>query len=57
MKRLRMALALAGVGLAAVGVFRNDRRLVWIAIALLIVAWVFRIWSARSERRPPTDNR
>ena len=43
MNRLRLALALAGFGLAALGVAFNDPRLVWGAIAVLLISLILRL--------------
>jgi hypothetical protein len=43
MSRLRLGLALAGFGLAALGVAFNDPRLVWGAIAVLLVSLILRL--------------
>lgn len=43
MKRLKFHLALAGILLAVVALWRDDRRITWVAIAVLGAALVLRI--------------
>lgn len=43
MNRLRLALSVAGLALAALSVARDDRRLGWAAIALLAGALIIRL--------------
>ena len=50
MNRLRLGLALAGFGLAAAGVAFNDPRLVWGAIAVLLVSLVLRLALRKAGR-------
>lgn len=45
--RLRVAAGLAGLGLAIVAVARDDKRIAWVAIALLLVALVLRLIARR----------
>lgn len=49
MRAVRLGLGLLGFILAVIGVARNDRRIVWAAIAALIVALGLRLL----DRRPP----
>ena len=53
MKRLKVALALAGILLAVVALWRDDRRVTWVAIGVLGVALVLRI--ASRQRRTNDD--
>jgi hypothetical protein len=47
MSRARLALTAGGLGLALVGVLRDDRRITGVAIGLLIIALLLR-FRARS---------
>ncbi len=47
MNRLRLALALAGFLLAALSVALDERRLGWVAIVLLAVSLLLRLWLRR----------
>jgi len=43
MSRARLALAVVGLGLAVVGVLRDDRRITGAAIVLLVIALLLRL--------------
>ena len=51
MSRFRLALTIAGFVLAVVGVLRDDRRIVWLAIGALAVALIIRVATRRSQPR------
>ena len=54
MNRVRLALSLAGFGVAVMAVARNDRFLIWIAVAFLGTSLSLRIVdSIRRRNRPP----
>jgi hypothetical protein len=55
MKRARLALSLTGFLIAVVGIARNDRYLVWIAIGLLGASLAVRLVQKRQQRRDETD--
>jgi membrane-bound ClpP family serine protease len=50
--RLRLTLGVAGLVLALVGVLRNDRAIVWVAIAAVGAALVLRLFARGA---PPID--
>lgn len=50
MRQLRLGLAVAGFIVALAGVLRDDRRLVWAAIAILSVSLAIRIYLQRADR-------
>ena len=50
MRAARLVLTLIGFGLAVIGALRDDRRVVWGAIALLGTALFLRL---AARRRPP----
>lgn len=50
MSRSRLALSVSGFGLAAVGVLRDDRRIVWAAIVFIAVAVVARLVAGRRQQ-------
>jgi hypothetical protein len=43
MSRARLALAVVGLGLAVVGVLRDDRRITGAAIVVLVIALLLRL--------------
>ncbi len=49
MKVVRLGLGLAGIVLAIIGVTRDDRRIVWVAIVALIVALALRLMDRRDR--------
>lgn len=51
MTRFRLVLSLLGLAAALAGVLRDDRRLVWVAIAALAASVGLRIWARRQARR------
>jgi len=53
MKRLRFNVALIGILLALIALWRDDRRITWIAIGVLGVAVVLRVIGRRSPTAPP----
>jgi len=56
MSRLRIAAALAGFGAALLSVALDDKRLAWMAIALLTVSLILRlILRKREHRQSETD--
>jgi hypothetical protein len=55
MTRLRIALGLAGLLVAALAVVRDDRRIGWGAIALLAASIIVRLWSRRPRQEDPAD--
>ena len=57
MSRLRIAFALAGFVAALLSVARDDNRLAWLAIALLIVSLILRILLRKRENRPVNTDR
>ncbi|MEO5799032.1 MAG: hypothetical protein ABIZ70_05385 [Gemmatimonadales bacterium] len=48
MKRIRIGVALAGMLLAVVALWRDDRRVTWIAIGVLALAVLLRVVARRS---------
>ncbi|MES2305917.1 MAG: hypothetical protein V4558_10425 [Gemmatimonadota bacterium] len=48
MKRLRTGVALAGILLALIALWRDDRRITWIAIGVLGLAVILRVASRRT---------
>lgn len=55
MNRIRFNIALAGILLALVALWRNDTRITWVAIVVLAVAVVLRIAGCRGAT-PPTGS-
>jgi hypothetical protein len=56
MNHLKLALALAGFLLAVLSVALDEKRLAWIAIALLIGSLMLRLWlRGRDRDRPGAD--
>lgn len=53
MNRLRLVLAIAGLVFAVAGIATGDRRIVWVAIALLALAFVVRLVVRRRNRQAP----
>lgn len=53
MKRLRFNVALAGILLALVALWRDDKRITWVAIGVLAVAVVLRFVDRRGSTAPP----
>lgn len=53
MKRLRFNLAIAGILLAVVALWRDDTRITWVAIGVLAVAVILRIIGRRWPPAPP----
>ena len=51
--RLRHAIPLIGFVLAAVGVWRDDRTIVWAAIVVLGIAFLLRLAGLWREQTPP----
>jgi hypothetical protein len=49
MKAVRLGLGLVGIVLAIIGVTRDDRRIVWVAIAAMIVALALRLKDRRGR--------
>lgn len=49
--RLKFALAIAGILLAVIALWRDDRRITWIAIGVLGAALVLRIVSRKRGTR------
>ena len=55
MSRLRLALALIGFLAAVLGVATDDRRIVWIAIALLSASFLLRRLQRKTSREHPEN--
>jgi uncharacterized membrane protein len=53
MNRLRFNVALAGILLAVIALWRDDKRITWIAIGVLAVAIVLRLVGRRGAEAPP----
>lgn len=47
--QVKLILALVGMGLAALGAIRDDRRISWVAIVLLAIALVMRLVLGRRQ--------
>jgi hypothetical protein len=47
MRRLKLYFALLGFILTVVGLYLDDRRIIWVAIAVLIAAFAIRLWERR----------
>lgn len=52
LRRVRIGLGVAGVVIGVVGIARDDRRIVWVAIGLLGVSAVLRVL----KREPPAQS-
>ena len=57
MSQLRIAAALAGFVAALLSVALDDKRLAWMAIALLTVSLILRLILRKRENRPPNSDR
>ena len=55
MRHLRIGFALAGFAAALFSVALDDRRLGWVAIALLVIALILRILRKRGNDYPRGD--
>ena len=53
MNRLRFSIAVAGVALAVIALWRDDRRITWAAIVVLGVAVALRLILPRLTSRRP----
>jgi hypothetical protein len=51
--RLRFNFATAGILLAVVALWRDDKRITWVAIGVLAIAVILRIVSRRWPPAPP----
>jgi hypothetical protein len=57
MRHLRIGVALAGFAAALFSVALDDRRLGWVAIALLVIALILRLLRKRENNYLPGDPR
>jgi hypothetical protein len=55
MRHVRIGFALAGFGAALFSVALDDRRLGWVAIALLVIALILRLLDKRGNDYPRGD--
>lgn len=55
MNRARLALSIAGFGVAVMGIARNDRHLIWIAALFLVASLALRIVASARRRRQSQD--
>jgi hypothetical protein len=53
MSQLRIVLVLAGLAAAVLSVALDDKRLAWVAIALLTVSLILRLILRKRVNRPP----
>ncbi len=53
MNRLRFNVATAGILLAVVALWRDDKRITWLAIVVLAIAVILRIIGRRRPPAPP----
>ncbi|MES2123202.1 MAG: hypothetical protein V4503_00800 [Gemmatimonadota bacterium] len=55
MSRLRTRVALVGIALAVIALWRDDRRITWASIAVLGIALAMRFLGSRGRTTPPVD--
>lgn len=50
-QRLKLYFAILGFVLAAAGVLLDDRRVIWLAMGVLLLALILRLWLDRRSSR------